>query len=617
MNRSLALLCLAVLAPVESGLTQSAPPTPPGSTARSRVLSATGRLSDVARFRALLDADWSWQMTEFPERATLVGYAGQNARWTDESPGAIERRKGYARERLRVVRSIERARLGADDRLNYDLFRRDAELDVDGDRFPSELLPITQMDGVQQSVSDVIDYMPASTVAQYEDIIARMNAVPALVDQTIELMHRGLERGITPPRITLRDVPDQVRNVIVDDPSTSPMLAAFSKFPASIAEPDRARLRAAAYRAYRDAVAPAYRRLLAFLTERYLPGAREPVGLSALPDGAAWYAFNVRRETTTSRTPSQIHETGLAEVKRIRAAMDSVIASTGFKGTFAEFTTFLRTDKRFFYTDSASLVRAYRDVSKRVDPELVRMFGRLPRLTYGVATIPAYAQKSQTTAYYQQGSLAAGRPGRYFVNTYALDTRPTWEMEALTLHEAVPGHHLQISIAQELPNVPEFRRFGGYTAFVEGWALYAESLGPEMGFYQDPYSKFGQLTYEMWRAVRLVLDTGLHSMDWSREQAIRYFVENSAKTEHDITVEVDRYIVWPGQALAYKTGELEIKRLRALAQAELGARFDVRAFHDEVLGAGPLPLELLDGRVRSWIAARKRMRTSAAGARGG
>ena len=610
MRRSLAVLFLAVVSPVAVALAQGAPPSP---TPRSGAAATRGRVSDAVRLRRLLSADWAWQMTEFPERATLVGYPGQNARWTDQSAAAIERRKRYATERVRAVRSIDRARLGADDRLNYALFRRDAEMAVDGDRFPSELLPVTQMDGVQQSVSDVIDVMPATSVAQYEDIVARMNAVPALIDQTIALMRRGLERGITPPRITLRDVPDQVRNVIVDDPSASPMLAAFSKFPASVAESDRVRLRAAADRAYRDAVAPAYRQLLAFLTEQYLPGAREPVGLSTLPDGAAWYAYNVRRETTTSLAPSRIHETGLAEVKRIRAAMDSVIASTGFKGSFADFTKFLRTDTRFFYTDSASLVRAYRDVAKRVDPELVRMFGRLPRLPYGVVTIPAYAQKSQTTAYYQQGSLEAGRPGRYFVNTYALDTRPTWEMEALTLHESVPGHHLQIALAQELPNVPEFRRFGGYTAFVEGWALYSESLGTEMGFYQDPYSKFGQLTYQMWRAVRLVLDTGLHSMGWSRDQAIRYFVENSAKTEHDITVEVDRYIVWPGQALAYKTGELEIVRLRALAQAELGARFDIRAFHDEVLGAGPLPLELLDARVREWIAARKRVPVRATG----
>jgi uncharacterized protein (DUF885 family) len=309
--------------------------------------------------------------------------------------------------------------------------------------------------------------------------------------------------------------------------------------------------------------------------------------------------------TTTRLTPREIHETGLAEVRRIRAAMDSVIRSTGFTGSFEEFTRMLRTDARFFHTDSASLVRAYRDVAKRVDPELVRLFGRIPRLPYGVTTIPSYAAKSQTTAYYQPGSPEAARPGWYYVNTYKLDARPIWEMEALSLHEAVPGHHFQIALAQELEGLPAFRRFGGYNAFVEGWALYAESLGPELGMYRDPYSRFGQLTYEMWRAVRLVIDTGIHSLGWSRDQAIDYFRANSAKTEQDIIVEVDRYIAWPGQALGYKLGELRIKALRAHAASELGDRFDVRAFHDQVLGQGALPLDLLEARIRTWVARQK------------
>ena len=266
--------------------------------------------------------------------------------------------------------------------------------------------------------------------------------------------------------------------------------------------------------------------------------------------------------------------------------MDSLIRSTGFTGDFAAFTNMLRTDPKFFYTDSASLVRAYRDITKRIDPELPKLFGRLPRLTYGVSTIPSYAAPSQTTAYYQGGSPEAHRAGQFFVNTYKLDTRPTWEMEVLTAHEAVPGHHLQIAISQELEGIPEFRRYGGYTAFVEGWALYSESLGPELGLEKDPYSKFGQLTYEMWRAIRLVIDTGIHSLGWSRQQAIDYFKANSAKTENDITVEVDRYIVWPGQALAYKSGELEIKALRKYAEQELGPKFDIRAFHDQILSQG-------------------------------
>jgi uncharacterized protein (DUF885 family) len=282
--------------------------------------------------------------------------------------------------------------------------------------------------------------------------------------------------------------------------------------------------------------------------------------------------------------------------------MEAVIAQTGFKGSFEEFSKFLRTDARFYYSDAESLLRGYRDIAKRADPELARLFGKLPRSPYGVKAIPDYSAKSQTTAYYEEGSLAAGRPAWFFANTYALNSRPKWEMEPLTLHEAVPGHHLQLSLAQEMEDAPEFRRFGGYTAFVEGWGLYAESLGSEMGFYNDPYSKYGQLTYEMWRAIRLVLDTGIHSMGWGRQQAIDFFLSNSSKTPHDITVEVDRYIVSPGQALAYKIGELKLKELRAYATKELGPNFDLRKFHDQVLDTGALPLDLLEARIKEWVA---------------
>ena len=557
---------------------------------------------DSVRLHQLIAQNWAYTMHEYPEYATAVGYPGQNARWTDYSVEAIARRKRELNDPLTALRAIDRNKLGSTDQLNYDLFARNATDALDESRFPGELMPVTQLDGEQQDVPRIFAQMPSGTVREDEDIIARLRAVPVLVNQTITLLERGLASGVTPPQITLRDVPAQAQSLVVADPLTSPMLAAFVHFPAEIGSADQQRLRAAAVAAYRDSVAPAFQKLSAFLRDKYVPGARRTIGMRDLPNGLDWYRVRARASTTTDLTPEQIHALGLAEVKRIRGLMDSVIAATGFKGTFADFAQFLRTDPRFFFTTREDLLRASRDLAKRIDPELVRLFGTLPRLTYGVSPVPPYAERSQTTAYYQGGSPEAHRAGTYFVNTYNLPARPKWEMEALTLHEAVPGHHLQISLAEELQGVPEFRRYGGYTAFIEGWGLYSESLGDELGLYKDAYSKFGQLTYEMWRAIRLVLDTGIHTMGWTREQAIDYFKANAGKAEHDITVEVDRYIVWPGQALAYKIGELKIKELRSYASSTLGSKFDIRAFHDQVLGAGALPLDALDARIHAWVA---------------
>ncbi|HKR08816.1 MAG TPA: DUF885 domain-containing protein, partial [Gemmatimonadaceae bacterium] len=430
---------------------------------------------------------------------------------------------------------------------------------------------------------------------------ARLRTLPAVVDQTMALLDSGLKRGVTPPRVTLRDVPAQVENLIPEDALSSALLGPFTHFPVGIPQREQSRLSSEAQKVYAELDRPAFQRLHRYLVTAYIPHTRQSIGMSALPDGAAWYAYNVKVQTTTTRTPQEIHALGLSEVKRIRGQMDSLIASTGFTGGFDAFVAMLRTDPKFFYKDSASLVRGYRDVVKRIDPELPKLFGRLPRLTYGVSTIPAYSAPSQTTAYYQPGSVASGRAGQFMVNTYKLDARPIWEMEVLSAHESVPGHHLQIALAQELEGVPNFRRYGGYTAFVEGWGLYSESLGPELGLYKDPYSRFGQLTYEMWRAIRLVIDTGIHSLGWTRQQAIDYFKANSAKTEQDIVQEVDRYIVMPAQALAYKSGELEIKALRRYAEQKLGSRFDIRGFHDQVLSQGALPLDVLDTRIRAWV----------------
>ena len=435
-----------------------------------------------------------------------------------------------------------------------------------------------------------------------------------MVDQTLALLAQGLAAGITPPRVTLRDVPAQFESLLTDDPAKSPVLETFQQIPDAIPAADRERLRREAVQIFQSQVAPALRKLHDYLVRTYIPGARQTTAMSDLPDGRDWYAYEVRNATTTDLTPEQIHQIGLAEVKRIRQEMDALIVATGFQGSFDDFCKFLRTDPRFFYDKPEDLLTGFRDIAKRIDPELVKLFGKLPRLPYGVIPVPAYSEKSQTTAYYEEGSLAAGRPGELNANTYDLRSRPKWEMEALTSHEAVPGHHLQLSLAQEQEGVPEWRKHDDYTAFVEGWGLYAESLGSEIGLYQDPYSRFGQLTYEIWRAIRLVVDTGMHTMGWTRQQAIDYFRTNSAKTEHDIEVETDRYIVSPGQALAYKIGELKIKELRAYAQRELGPRFDVRAFHDHVLGDGAVPLDLLEKNVKAWVA-EERSKSGEKGAR--
>ena len=560
---------------------------------------------DSHRLSELFNLDWEHSMTESPESATEVGYPGQNNRWTDQSLEAIERRKRELRAPLKVIQSIDRSKLNATDQLNYDLFKKNYEDSIEGTRFKGEYLPITQLNGVQQDVSQILEIAPRATVRDYEDMLARLRSVPTVINQTIVLLKKGLETGITPPRITLRDVPQQIKSQTEADPEKNPILRPFYEFPAEISDNDRTRLRTQAVQALKENVIPAFSKLHEFFVKAYLPATRETIAMCDLPDGKAWYAFNVKTTTTTSLSPEQIHELGLSEVKRIRAEMDVVMKQTGFKKDFAAFSKFLRSDSRFYYKDADSLLRGYRDIAKRIDPELPRLFGKLPRLTYGVKPIPASSEKSQTTAYYQPGSVQAGRPGWFYANTYALNTRPKWEMTALTLHEAVPGHHLQISLAQEMPDAPEFRKHGGYTAFVEGWGLYAESLGNEMGMYKDPYSKFGQLTYEIWRAIRLVVDTGMHSQGWTREKAIKYFLANASKTEHDVTVEIDRYIVWPGQALAYKIGELKLKELRAYATKQLGEKFDVRQFHDQVLDNGAVPLDVLEKRIQNWVAAQK------------
>ena len=566
------------------------------------------------RFRAFLAEDWKRWMKDYPEMATAVGFPGQNRRWTDESPAGFDARVKHLRESLAELQQFKRDSLPPSEQLNFDLYRELLETTVEGlpfgdDPMPfrgvtpaNRWMPVSQMGGIQQGAAETLATMPHEKLSDYEDIIARLEALSAAVDQTIGNLQDGLKRGYTPPKITMRDVPKQITDLLPPDPLKSALLEPFTEFPANFSAAERNRLVDRAKQIYASNLVPAFQKLNNYLVATYIPACRENIAASALPDGTAAYAFHVRWQTTTPLTPQEIHEIGLAEVKRIRGEMDKVIQSTGFQGNFHAFTEFLRTDPRFYYTQPDDLVDGYRIIAKKIDPELAHEFGKLPRLPYGVTPIPAFKAPSQTTAYYQPGAPSAGRPGTYFVNTYNLAARPKWEMEALSLHESVPGHHLQISLAQEMENVPEFRRHIGYSAFVEGWALYSESLGEDLGMYKDPYSKFGQLSYEMWRAVRLVVDTGMHAKGWSRQQAIDFFRENTGKTDQDITVEVDRYIVWPGQALAYKLGQLKIRELRTRAEKTLGNGFDIRSFHDAVLAEGAIPLDILQAHMNSWLA---------------
>ena len=570
--------------------------------------------SETEAFHAFLREDWKRWLVEYPELSTSFGFPGFDDRWTDDSPTGIEQRRRHLRDAHAALRDLDATGLSGRERISFDLYRGlfdDAErgLAFGLDPLPFQLgiphnlrVPLNQMEGIHLTASDTIEIQPKSRLSEYESLVSRLKALGTAVDQNRDLLEAGLRAGFTPHRVAVRGVPDQIRGLVPSDPLSSPLLRGFTEWPDRIDEADRRRLSDAAQSAYHEGIVPAFERLLHYLESTYLPACRETASVASLPDGAALYEHLVRLETTTPLTPQQVHEMGLREVRRVRAAMEELKGKTGFSGTFPEFFEFLRTDDRFFYSDADALVDGYRVIAKKTDPGLARVFGRLPRLPYGVLPVPEFRAKSSPTAYYMPGAPATGRPGIFFANTHELHSRPRWEMEALCLHEAVPGHHLQIALAQEVEDLPEFRRFTGPTAFVEGWGLYAESLGDELGHYRDPYSKVGQLIFDMWRSLRLVVDTGIHALGWSRDDAIRFFRENTGRAEVDIAVEVDRYIVWPAQALAYKIGQLKFRELRSYGEEQLGDRFDVRQFHDRLLEEGALPLGLVDARMRSWVA---------------
>jgi uncharacterized protein (DUF885 family) len=568
--------------------------------------STASAQTPAAALKTLFDDEWEFEMRENPLFATQTG----DHRYDDRLPAvtvADETRRDQAdREFLKRLHAVDRKNLGDADRLNYDIFERMLNDRIGEFEFKAFLMPITNREGFHTEFAQLADRVPLNTVKDYENYCARLEASKTYFDQYIDVMRAGIKGGYVLPRVVLAGWEDAVDTHVVDDPTQSLLYAPFEKFPDAISGADQTRLRQRGTKAISASVVPAYRKLHDFMAKEYVPSSRESIGASELPNGKTFYEHRVRYFTTLDDlTPRQVHETGLAEVKRIRAEMDDVIKQTGFKGTFPEFLTFLRTDKRFYVDTPEALLKEVSFICKKMDGALPGEFKTLPRMPYGIKPVPDFIADKTSTAYYQDPTGDGTKPGIYFVNTSHLDARPLYEMEALSFHESVPGHHLQIAIMHEVPDVPNFRRYQWFTAFVEGWGLYSEHLGLEMGFYQDPYSNFGRLTYEMWRAMRLVVDTGIHYFGWTRQQAIDYMAENGALSMHNVTTEVDRYIAWPGQALAYKTGELKIRALRAYAEKELGAKFDVREFHDVVLWSGGVPLGVLDANVKAWVEKKK------------
>lgn len=565
------------------------------------VWSAIAQAADTPLEKLFADAV-ELQLRHSPEwTGSLLGREDYNHLWTDWSTSAIRQRQAERRKLLAQSEVIDRSKLAPEQQVLYDIFVYGLRQDMDADRFAGELLSVDPLfTGPQIDIPQTIARMARRTPKDFENILSRLRAVPAYIDQVVALLEEGRKRGITQPAVILRDVPAQVQALGSAAPAASPLYTPFERMPESIPAAERERLAKEAARLLDSAVLPAFRRFGEYLQRQYLPAARTTIARTALPEGKEWYASDVRQYTTTTLTPEQIHTIGLQEVARIRAGMQEVMREVKFAGDFPAFVKFLRTDPQFYFTKPEDLLTAYRDICKRIDPELPRLFGKLPRMQYGVKPVEAFRAASETTARYEPGSADGRRPGYFIANTFRLETRPKYEMEALSLHEAVPGHHLQIALALEA-EVPAFRKIRNFNAFVEGWGLYAESLGEEIGFYRDPYARFGRLSYEMWRACRLVVDTGMHALGWTRQRAVDYMLENSALTEQNVTVEVDRYIAWPGQALGYKIGELKLKELRRLAEKELGASFDVRSFHDELLSEGALPLDVLEQRMRGWI----------------
>jgi uncharacterized protein (DUF885 family) len=560
---------------------------------------------EVKRLHALFDKSWEQSMRESPTFATSVGRHEWDDRLGSVTPADLARRNDQRKATLAELKSIDRAKLPAAEMINYDIFERQLQNGIESYDLADYEMPFNADSGFHSGFSRLSKEMPMATVKDYENYISRLNDWPRYVREQIANMRAGIKRGFTVPRATLNGYDTTITAHVVDDATKSVFWPPFEKFPSTVPESERERLRTAGRNAIMNGAVVGYREFLDFFRNEYLPNARTTIAASDLPKGREYYQHEIRNFTSLNLTPEQIHKIGLSEVDRISAEMDAVMKKTGFTGDRAAFLNFLRTDPRFYAKTPEELLAHASWIAKRIDGKLPSEFKTLPRLPYTVEPVPADIAPKYTSGRYVGAPAGSTQPGIYWVNTYMLESRPLYNLEALTLHEAVPGHHLQIALSRELTDLPNFRRYSYISAFGEGWGLYSEWLGKEMGFYTDPYSDFGRLGYEMWRACRLVVDTGIHSMGWTRQQAIDYMATRTSLPLHEVETEIDRYISWPGQALAYKLGELKIKELRKKAETKLGTKFDVREFHDQVLGAGAVPLDVLETNITRWLETKK------------
>jgi len=556
--------------------------------------------SPTDSLHVLFDEAWAAEQAWDPIAATNRGNHDYDDRLPDVSPAALQAQDEARVAYLDRLHAIDRSALSADDQLNYDLFAFRVEERLSEQPFKLWRMPFNSDSGFHTELAQSVEAMRFETLADYDTYLARLTSIPGYIDQQIANMQQGLIDGFTQPRIILDNVEPTFAALAVSKPDDSGFYTPFVNIPKSIPPDQQDRLRAEGRKVVQEDVLPSFSKLRTFFREEYMPGARRSIGATDQPDGDAYYRERIKVFTTLDLTAEEIHRIGLEEAARIRSEMEAIIEEVGFEGSFQEFLDFLRTDPQFYAKSPHDLMLQAAWIAKRIDERLPAFFGKLPRTPYGVRAVPDDIASNYTTGRYWP-AIPGKRGGLFMVNTYALDKRPLYNLPALALHEGVPGHHLQISLAQELENVPAFRADMYVNAFGEGWGLYCEKLGEEMGIYETPYERFGRLTYEMWRAGRLIVDTGMHAMGWTRRQAVDFFLENSALAEHNINTEVDRYISWPAQALGYKMGELKILELRSRAESALGAHFDLRSFHDAVLGKGALPLPMLEDQIDQYI----------------